>query len=146
MFGDILRKLTQTNPAPLPQQDARLALTALLVRVARTDNFYSPQEVAKIEKIVANRYGLDAAAAAALRTEGEALETQAPDTVRFTWAIKESVAYEDREAVVEAMWQVALADGNRDDNEDALLRLSCHLLGVNDRDSARARQRVENAT
>ena len=37
---------------------------------------------------------------------------------------------------------LALADGERDAGEDALIRLAANLLGVNDRDSALARQRV----
>jgi uncharacterized tellurite resistance protein B-like protein len=37
---------------------------------------------------------------------------------------------------------VVLADGAREDEEDALLRLVSSLLGINDRDSALARQRV----
>jgi uncharacterized tellurite resistance protein B-like protein len=65
--------------------------------------------------------------------------------VRFTRAIKDRVAYEDRIAVVEALWQVALADGNRDAEEDALLRLVVSLLGVTDVDSASARRRVMQA-
>jgi len=52
------------------------------------------------------------------------------------------VAYEDRRAVVEAAWSVVLADGQRADEEDALLRLVASLLGVSDMDSARARQKV----
>jgi uncharacterized tellurite resistance protein B-like protein len=46
---------------------------------------------------------------------------------------------------VEALWQVALADGNRDAEEDALLRLVVSLLGVTDVDSASARRRVMQA-
>jgi uncharacterized tellurite resistance protein B-like protein len=45
--------------------------------------------------------------------------------------------------VIEALWQVVLADGVREAEEDALLRLVSKLLGVNDRDSALARQRVD---
>jgi uncharacterized tellurite resistance protein B-like protein len=45
--------------------------------------------------------------------------------------------------VVEALWDVALADGIRDAQEEALIRLAANLLGVNDRDSALARQRVQ---
>lgn len=71
------------------------------------------------------------------------MEAEAPDTVRFTRAIKDAVRYEDRTAVIEALWQVALADGHRDAGEDTLLRLSSNLLGVNDIDSALARQRAE---
>jgi uncharacterized tellurite resistance protein B-like protein len=62
--------------------------------------------------------------------------------VRFTRAIKDAVAYEDRLAVIEALWTVVLADGQRAQEEDALLRLVSNLLGVSDRDSALARQRV----
>ena len=45
-------------------------------------------------------------------------------------------------AVVEAAWSVVLVDGERANEEDALLRLIASLLGVNDRDSALARQKA----
>ncbi len=143
MFGDFLRRLTEPSPAPLADTDARLALTALLVRIARSDHHYTVDEVAQIEAVIAQRFGLDPNATRALREDGEQLETEAPDTVRFTRAIKDAVPYEDRVGVVEALWSVALADGERDDAEDAILRLSAKLLGVNDGDSARARQRAQ---
>jgi uncharacterized tellurite resistance protein B-like protein len=142
MFADFLNRLTQPDPATLPDTDARLALTALLVRVARSDNDYAPAERARIDQITQSRYGLDTAAAQALRAEAETLETEAPDTVRFTRAIKDAVAYDDRLAVIEALWKVALADGGRADEENALLRLVTNLLGITDKDSALARQRV----
>ncbi len=142
MFADFLKRLTQPAPAPLPNTDARLALTALLVRVARSDNDYSSAERARIQSIIETRYSLDAAGRDALLNDAEALETEAPDTVRFTRAIKDAVAYEDRLAVVEALWQVALADGARAKEEDALLRLVANLLGITDMDSAQARQRA----
>ncbi|MCE8007962.1 TerB family tellurite resistance protein [Aestuariivita sp.] len=145
MFGDFLRRLTAPSPAPLPDEDARLALAALLVRIARSDGHYDSDEVAQIEAVIAQRYGLEGEAAEALRRDAETLESEAPDTVRFTRAIKEAVPYEDRRSVIEALWQVALADGERDDAEDAILRLAASLLGVNDRDSALARQRAQGA-
>jgi len=143
MFADILKRLTDPAPALLPQTDARLALTALLVRVARADNHYSADERARIASIIAGRYGLDEVAREALLLDAETLESEAPDTVRFTRAIKDAVAYEDRLAVIEALWEVVLADGVRAQEEDALLRLVANLLGVTDMDSAQARLRVE---
>lgn len=145
MFGDFLKRLTAPDPAPLPDADARLALTALLVRVARTDGDYDESEKTRIDRIAAARYGLSPFEATKLRSEAEALEAEAPDTVRFTSAIKAAVPYEDRIAVIEALWQVVLADGVREAEEDALLRLVAKLLGVSDRDSALARQRVDTA-
>ncbi|KIC50728.1 TerB family tellurite resistance protein [Tateyamaria sp. ANG-S1] len=142
MFQDLLKRLIQPEPAPLQDADARLALTALLVRVARSDNDYSGDEQALIDQITQDRYGLSINDAKALRAEAEAMETEAPDTVRFTRAIKDAVAYEDRLAVIEALWKVVLADGQRAQEEDALLRLVTNLLGITDQDSAKARQRV----
>ena len=140
MFGDLLRRLTAPDPAPLPDPDARLALTAVLVRIARSDGEYAAAEVDQIDRIAARRYGLGPFEATALRRDAETLEAEAPDTVRFTRAIKDAVAYEDRRAVVQAAWSVVLADGARAEEENALMRLIASLLGVSDVDSALARQ------
>ena len=142
MFADFLRRLTQPEPAQLPDQDARLALTALLVRVARSDETYDDDERTLIDKIAAGRFGLSPFEASALRREAEQLESEAPDTVRFTCAIKDAVPFEARLGVIEALWQVVLADGTRDEAEDALLRMVAPMLGISDVDSAMARQRV----
>ena len=143
MIRDFLSRLLAPDPAPLSDPDARLALAALLVRLARTDGHYAPAEIARIDAILQRRYGLDHDGAQDLRRAGETLEEGAPDTVRFTRAIKDAVPYEDRLAVIEALWDVVLADAVREAEEDALVRLAASLLGVNDRDSALARQRVE---
>lgn len=145
MFGDFLKRLTRAAPGPLADSDARLALTALLVRIARADHDYAAAEIARIERIIAARFGLGPFETVALRREAERLETEAPDTVRFTRAIKDAVPYEDRRAVVQAAWSVVLADGRRTGEEDALLRLVANLLGVSDIDSALARQQAARA-
>ena len=145
MFGSFLKSLLEPQAEPLHDDDARLAITALLVRLARADNEYAAAEIHRITQVIMARYELAEPEAIALRETAETLEQEAPDTVRFTRAIKDRVAYEDRIAVVEALWQVALADGNRDAEEDALLRLVVSLLGVTDVDSASARRRVMQA-
>lgn len=142
MIADFLKRLMQPEPDEFDTMDAQLALTALLVRLARADGYYAADEIIRIEKIAMARYGLAKDAAAELRSQAENVEAEAPDTVRFTRAIKEAVPYEERVGVIEALWQVALADGTRDQDEDALVRLVSSLLGVSDVDSALARQRV----
>jgi uncharacterized tellurite resistance protein B-like protein len=144
MFGDLLRRMTAPDPDPLDDGDARLALAALLVRIARADGRYVQSEVARIDKVLTARYGLGPFEVANLRKDAEILEKEAPDTVRFTRAIKDAVPHDERAGIMEALWSVALADGARDHEEDALMRLVAPMLGINDRDSALARQRVEN--
>ncbi len=143
MFAEILRSLMAPAPPRLADPDAQLALAALLVRVAKTDGLYAAEEVERIEKILRARHGLDPFAAATLRTRAEDLEAQAPDTVRFTRALKAAVPLEDRAGLLEALWSVALADGLRDASEDQQMRLLANLLGLSDVESAQARQRAE---
>lgn len=132
------------EPERLPDPDARLALAALLVRLARADEHYTDPERTRIDRVVAKRYGLSPFEAAKIRAEAEVLEAEAPDTVRFTRALKDAVPHEDRMSLMEAMWSVALSDDDRDPREDAMIRVTADLLGINDRDRAIARQNVEN--
>ena len=110
MFADFLKRLIQPAPEPLTGGDARLALCALLVRVARTDGDYAAAEIIRITRIISARYNLPQPEAEALRQQAEVLESE--------------------------------ADGVREADEDALLRLVASLLGITDQDSARARQRI----
>lgn len=142
MLKTLMTRLMSSTRAPLPAPDAELALAALLVRLARADDHYDAAEQAHIERVLAARRGLSADQARALRHDAEQAEAEAPDTVRFTRALKDRTEWEDRIGVIEALWEVALADGARSEHEDALIRLAANLLGVNDRDSALARQRV----
>lgn len=142
MFDTLLRRLLAPTPAPLAEPDARLALAALLVRIARTDGTYTAAEVARIDGALSKYHDIGPFDATRLRQEAEAVEALAPDTVRFTRALKESVPLEDRSDLMTALWSVALADGSRDAEEDRLMRLVAKLLGLSDVDSALARQRV----
>ncbi len=142
MFSDLLRRLTADEPEKLPDPDARVALAALLVRLARSDGDYADVEIAQIDQSLMARYNMGPVQAASLRAEAETLEAEAPDTVRFTRAIKDAVAYDDRVAVIEAMWRVVMADGVLDDEEDSMMRMTASLLGVTDQDSHAARLRI----
>ena len=143
MFDTFLRRLTTPEPDPLTEDDSRLAMAALLIRLARADGHYADEEKSRIDKLLSSRYGLGPFEVSKLRSDAEILEQEAPDTVRFTRAIKDAVPYEERAQVVEAMWEIVLADGARDSEENALMRMVAPMLGINDRESAMARQRVE---
>jgi uncharacterized tellurite resistance protein B-like protein len=142
---ELLRRLMAPEPSRLPDPDARLALAALLVRIARTDGLYAAEEVERIDRVLALRHGLDPFAAARLRAEAEALERRGPrhrplhpraEGCRRAGGPGRA----DGRALV-----VALADGLREVNEDRLMRLVANLLGLTDVDSALARQKAERA-
>jgi len=132
MIGKLFRKPEAVKP------DGRVAVAALLVRVARTDGEYADAERAVIQDILTRRFG-----SADILAQAEALEQSAGDTVHLTKAIKDEIAHENRMAYLQDLWRVVLADDNRDFEEDGFMRLACNLLGMADRDSAGARQAVQ---
>lgn len=135
--------MTAPAPTPLSDGDARRALGALLVRLARSDGSYDSTEIQRIDRALMTRYNLSASDAAALRADCEILESEAPDTVRFTRAIKDAVPYEERAAVVQALWGIVLADGVREAEENALMRMVAPMLGLTDQESHALRRAVE---
>lgn len=139
MFN-LLQRLFGPAPSPIASTDADVALAALLVRVARTDGLYAFEEVERIDRVLMARHGFGSFEAAALRAEAEKIEAEAPDNTRFTRALKEAVALEDRMALAVALWEVALSDGLRGHEEDHELRVLTGLLGLTDVESASARQ------
>jgi uncharacterized tellurite resistance protein B-like protein len=143
MLHTLLSRLLAPAPDRLPEPDARLALAALLVRVARSDGDYAQAEIARIDRCLAEMHGLSPFAAADLRAQAERFEEEAPDTVRFTRALKAATEHDDRAALLQALWAVALADGARSAEEDRLLRLVANLLGMSDVESALARQKAQ---
>ena len=72
------------------------------------------------------------------------LEKNTSDTVQITKVIKDKIPYEDRIELIEDLWTVVLSDDKRDDEEDSFMRLCVKLLGINDKDSALARRKVQN--
>lgn len=144
MFRNLLTRLFAEQPdrASVDTDDAEVALAALLVRVARSDDRYHQVEQRRIEQVLARRRGLTPKQAAEQRAAAEMIEAEAPDTVRFTRIIKDRIALEDRFGVIAAMWEVAYADEDRATDEESVIRLVAGLLGINDRDSALARQQV----
>lgn len=143
MLTDILNAFKLPKPSALRTDDAKLAMAALLVRLARADEDYDQVEKDMIIHLLEKRYDLKTVDAKSLRAQADVLEQKAPDTVRFTKLIKDTVPYEDRRSVVRDLWSIVLADGTRDSGENAMMRMMANLLGVNDRDSALERQSVD---
>ncbi|MBL6855467.1 MAG: TerB family tellurite resistance protein [Rhodobacteraceae bacterium] len=142
MLKNILKIFADDNVSQLEPDDARLAITALMIRVARSDDDYSKAELNNIIGLISTRFKLNNDEANKLIKEAELVEEQAPDTVRFTKSIKSAIDFDDRIAIIEDLWSVVLTDSFRDTNEDALIRTVVSLLGVSDKDSAFARQRA----
>ncbi len=133
------------KPAPLPEPDEKLALGALMVRVAMSDHHYEVAEISKIDRLFGRLYGLKPIEAAKMRATSEKLEKQAPQTDRFAIIIRETVSFEARVDALEALWEVVLADDDIADEELRVIEAARNALGLSEDDSARARAVAEQS-
>lgn len=139
----LLHAFDAPEPAPLPEPDEKLALGALMVRVAMSDHDYQVAEISKIDRLFGRIYGLKPIEAAKMRATSEKLEKQAPETDKFANIIRETVSFEARVDALEALWEVTMADGAVADEELRVIEAARNALGLSESDSERARQVAE---
>lgn len=146
MFTRLLAALAAPSrpAAPLPEPDAKLALGALMVRVAKSDRLYRYEEISRIDRLLSRLHGLNPIEAAKMRATCEKLEHVAgTQTANLAHLIRESLPYEDRIDALEAMWEVMLSDNVSTDEERAVIAAAQEALGLSDADSDSARVRAE---
>lgn len=118
------------------------AVAAILIQAARLDGDFGAVERRRIERLLAERFTLDAAAVSALMQTAERMSDEAVDTYEFTRTISQKFDHEERIGIIEMLWDVAYADGSLHPYEGNLLRRVAGLLYVTDQESGAARKRV----
>jgi len=149
--GGLLRRLGRllrpggggSAPAETPvHEEPRIAVAALLVEAARMHELVSAEERAVIERLLAVRYDLDAAAVEGLVRLAEDRAERAVELFQFTRRLVPALDEGERIELIEMLWEVALADGQLDALEDSLIRRIAGLVHVSDQARGAARQRV----
>jgi len=127
------------------EDDARLALAALLVHAMAIDGIVSATERATLAELLARRFSLSGEDLQTLIDDATAAEQEAVDLYRFTSVLKRQMDEEARIRVVESLWEIAYADGKSHEFEENLVWRVAELLSVNPRDRiAQKRAVAEN--
>jgi uncharacterized tellurite resistance protein B-like protein len=124
------------------RDEVQLALTALLIEAAYSDDHFEQAEREVIARLLESRFNLSQSDARALLAAGEAAASKSAELFHFTRIINERLSLAERIELVEMLWEVAYADGVLDQYEDSLLRRVGGLIYVPDRERGMARQRV----
>lgn len=130
---ELLGRLTATTGASSAADHARalqLAAAVLLVEVMRAQPDVSPAERQTVLDALRRRFTQDANELALLLAQAEAQAAQANDFYRFTSQLNDHCSQLDKVALVEAMWQVAYADGLLDAHENHVISKVAGLLHV----------------
>lgn len=146
MLAALRRFLTdlrgEEKTVSLGEDEARLAVAALLVHVMAVDGVVRPEERETLTSLLQREYALDARKADALVAEAVTAEAEAIDLFAFTSILKQRLESEDRERIVEMMWRLVFADGDVHEFEDNVIWRVAELLGVSSQARIRLRQAV----
>ena len=129
-------------PREFEEDDYRLAAVALLIHVANADGRIDLAERRRLQRIIKERFGLDAADAAKLTAAAEQSDREAVDFYHFTSVLKRALNDAGRLKIVEMLWEIAFADGAVDELEDNTIWRIAELLGVAGRERVCLRQKV----
>lgn len=130
-FGSWFKR--HRDDAPLPEVTPDLAVGALLVRLAKSDQTYHVAEIGVMDRVLAARFNLSEVEAAKMRATCEKLEKAAPETDTFTALVYANIPAEQRRALIKALVDVARADGINRPEEEALIKELAAKLGVEER-------------
>jgi uncharacterized tellurite resistance protein B-like protein len=124
------------------RDELQVALAALLIEAAYSDDRFDPSERVVIARLIESRFNLSQSDAHALLAEAEATAAESAELFHFTRIINARLSFEERAELIEMLWEVAYADRMLDEYEDSLLRRVGGLIYVPDRERGMARQRV----
>jgi len=130
-------------PAAPAQDEIAIAAAALMLEQARMDDDLDEAERQRITDLIAWRFELAAAEAGEIVAAAERAQHGSTQLFGLTSGIAKSFDYDDKVRMLEMLWDVAHTDGTVHAMEANLVRRIAGLLYVDDRDSGKARKRVE---
>ena len=136
----------EKHPSQFADNDYRLAAAALLVHAAAIDGEMSQRERDKLHGVIKQRFALSDEATDELIVKATAAEHESVDLYHFTSLLNHSLDEPGRARVIEMMWEIVFADGQRDELEDNLLWRAADLLGVSSRERIELRRRIGGET
>ncbi|NND48967.1 MAG: TerB family tellurite resistance protein [Rhizobiales bacterium] len=142
-FKRLLQRLSEPDEAAnLAGDELQLATAALMVHAAAVDGHIGAAERDVLKAMMERHFALSHEDAVALVDEAEERERSAVDIYSFTRVLQGKLEQEDRQHIVELMWEVVAADGEVHPYESNLVWRAAELIGVSTRDRVTLRQEV----
>ncbi len=111
-----------------PQHDARVAVCALLLEMAKIDETFTSAEMSQIISILKDKYGLLVEDAEALISAAEQELDGSIDYWQFARLINANYSTEEKIDIIEMLWRIVFVDGNMDKYENHLMHKLADLL------------------
>ena len=132
----------ETSPADI-EHALRVATAVLLVEVARADFIIDPSEKLRLRELLEQQFNLSAQELDALLEEAEADADRLVSIQHVTRLLNQHYDHAMKRRVVEMMWQLVYADGEKDRYEEHLIRQVADLLYLSHSEFIQARHKAE---
>lgn len=124
----------------------RVATAVLLVEVARADFVVEPAERQRLRELLERQFGLDAEELDALLEEAESDADRLVSIQHTTRLLNEHYDHAMKRRVIEMMWQLVYADGDKSHYEEHLMRQVSDLLYLSQGEFIQARHKAEQGS
>lgn len=135
----------ESEPVKPDAHQLAVAATALMVQLSRVDNDEDERELKTIVDCAVKAHQVTREEAEEILQDALAHAEDATSLYEFTGQINDHLDQEQKQALLESIWHVALADGRIDKYEEHLIRRMADLLHLNHREYMQARHRAEGA-
>jgi len=121
----------------------RVATAVLLVEIARADFVVEPVERRRLRELLEQQFQLSASELDAVLEEAEADADRLVSIQHITRLLNEHYDHAMKRRVIEMMWQLVYADGEKSHYEEHLIRQVADLLYLSQSEFIQARHRAE---
>ena len=147
----MLKRLLQVFSPATDQGDSPageripLAAAVLLLEVAYSDGEFHQNEKDLLGPLLMQHFSVAEESVADLLELAEETRKGSSDLHQFTREINKSFTQPEKEQIIEAVWQLAYADGQLDCYEEALMRQLGPLIGLSHRQLMTAKLKVRDS-
>jgi uncharacterized tellurite resistance protein B-like protein len=123
-------------------QRIRRAVAAILLETAHADEEYAPREEERIRTSLKRLFGLESEEIDDIIESADRERSRSIDMWPFAKTINEEFDEEQKERIIEGVWEVIYADGRLDQYEDFLVHKLSRVLHIPHDAMIRAKLRV----
>ncbi|MGD8701281.1 MAG: TerB family tellurite resistance protein [Desulfosarcina sp.] len=138
-FGDEDDKMQSRRD---PEQEVIVAICALFLEMGRIDETFTDEEMAQVLTILTNKYGLSSQHADLLIQEAERELKESVDLWQFARVINDNYSIDEKEKLIERLWQIVYVDGKMDQYEHYLMNKLSRLLRLSHKQLIDAKLKV----
>lgn len=143
-----LQQLLSSAPrdaAPINQGTLNLAAAALLVEVMYVDDVVTNSEREQLAYLLEHQFHIAKDDIQDIISQAEKKANNANDFYQFTRLINDHFTYAEKCNLLEALWQIALADNSLDKYEESTIRKIADLLYVEHVDFIHNKKKAKQA-